>query len=368
MSKRLIGATLVFCAAAGITAWGWDHAQSGFTDDSTFGNSEFAGEDAGDDTPAPASEQTGDERPLTPLAETRRAPRGRPAPHLTEAQDDANIRAIRAQTVAMFAEYNARHAPAYAERFLSNAEYEMDTGEVLIGRQAIQDHFEKLFAEYPQGKSHSHESNIRTVSLNMAIEEGIVAITHTDEDEESVTPYVAVWTFVNGHWSLASMRELTGDEGEYNAHDHLQDLAWIVGEWVDESEEAIVTTSCRWSEDSNFLLQDFTVHVMGVPEISGTQRIGYDPLTHTLRSWVFDSQGGFGESLWNWDGEKWVIRSSAVRHDGHIAASINFIIPDTEDAYFWESSHRMTNNEALPDLRVKIVRRAPPPESDASGE
>ena len=362
MTRRIIGSTLVLCAAAVLTAWGLEHARSAFNGNVIKDEDQ---QKTPDDAAKAVKQEATDERPLVPVPEPRHSVPELPARHATDAEDAASIHAIRAQSAAMFAEYNAKHAQAYAERFLPNAEYEMDTGDVISGRAAIQEHFEKLFQEFPQGHAHSHESNIRTISLHMAIEDGVIAVSHAADDEELEAPYLAIWTFADGRWFLASMRELTSDQaGKSSAHEQLQELAWLVGDWVDETHESVVRTSCRWSEDGNFLIQDFTVHILGTHAVSGTQRIGYDPLTHKLRSWVFDSHGGFGESNWNWDGEKWVIRSSAVRHNGTTAASLNFLIPQTQDSYLWESSHRMVDNENLPDLQVQVVRQAPPPETD----
>jgi len=162
---------------------------------------------------------------------------------------------------------------------------------------------------------------------------------------------------------LASVRDLEEEDEPDTAHDHLESLAWLVGDWVDESPEALVKTSCRWSEDENFLLQEFTVRVQGEDVVTGTQRIGWDPLSNRVRAWMFDSHGGNGESFWNWDGERWVIRSSAVRADGTIVSSLNYLIPQSDDAYRWEASHRMSGDEPLADLNLQIVRQAPAPDA-----
>ncbi|MBS0262939.1 MAG: SgcJ/EcaC family oxidoreductase [Planctomycetes bacterium] len=367
MTMRILGFSLVLCTATALMTWG-----VGAT---PFSSSEFAqsAEDLAQNadphaetspTDSPDSEQEASE------ADSQQFPHDVPVQHATDAEDRASLRAIRAQSAAMFAEYNAKHAQAYAARFLPDAEYEMKNGEVLSGREAIEAHFEDLFATYPHGHARAHESNVRTLSLHMAIEDGVISSSHLpDEEEEADTPFLAIWTNVEGRWYLASLRELTvSQQGRYSAHDQLLDLAWLVGDWIDETHDTVVKTSCRWSDHGNFLIQEFTIHFQGTPVVSGTQRIGFDPLTHRLRSWVFDSHGGFGESTWNWDGEKWVIRSTAVRHDGQVDASLNFIIPETDDAYIWESTHRMSDNENLPDQRVRIVRQAPPPEIEHPGQ
>ena len=108
----------------------------------------------------------------------------------------------------------------------------------------------------------------------MAIEQGAVGIKHTSEGDELIAPFVAVWRLVDGRWSVASLRELPADNGPRTPHDHLQELAWMVGDWMDEADDSLVTSSCRWSQDGNFLIQEFTVQSAGAPAVTGSQRIG----------------------------------------------------------------------------------------------
>ena len=94
--------------------------------------------------------------------------------------------------------------------------------------------------------------------------------------------------------------------------EHLKQLAWLIGEWIDESPESLVTTSYRWDDNHTFMLSDFEVKVAGRPVMSGTQRIGWDPLAKTIRSWVFDSEGGFAEGVYSHAGNRWIVKLTGV--------------------------------------------------------
>lgn len=343
MKLKAIGVVAALLAAASLASWGQAPAE----------NEPAIAEQAGESTDRP------DEAPHGPPGSGKG-----PAGHLTEAEDRESERQIRVESAALIAEYNAGNAEAFAGKFVLKGEYERDTGEVLVGRDAIQTYFAELFAAHSKASAHVRQRDIRLISLHTAIEEGTAAVADAEDSGEVECRFVAVWTFQEGRWRLASVREMTRDGHESDsAHERLRALEWLVGDWIDESPDSLVRTSCRWSVDGNFLLQDFTVKVEGADVMSGTQRIGWDPLTRKVRSWVFDSQGGFGEGLWNWDGERWIVRSSAVRSDGKIAASLNFIVPLGSDSYRWESSHRMSDDDPLPDISVLIVRQGPPPES-----
>lgn len=100
-------------------------------------------------------------------------------------------------------------------------------------------------------------------------------------------------------------------------HEHLKQLEWMVGHWVDEGDDSVTETTCEWSEDKNFLLRKFTISIDGKQAMKGVQRIGWDPPSRQIRSWVFDSAGGFAEGLWSRVGDYWVVKAGASgRTDG----------------------------------------------------
>ena len=47
----------------------------------------------------------------------------------------------------------------------------------------------------------------------------------------------------------------------------------MLGEWVNESDDGIVKTHCKWSDNGNFLLREFDVKVEG--------RIALSSLAHS---------------------------------------------------------------------------------------
>ena len=123
-----------------------------------------------------------------------------------------------------------------------------------------------------------------------------------------------------------SVREVP-DDPEPTPHDRLEPLAWLVGDWVDEDAEAAITIACRWDESGNFLLADFAAKVSGETMIESKQRLGWDPLAESVRSWVFDSDGGYGEGRWTDVDGKWIIKSTAVLPDGTTGSATIYFEP-----------------------------------------
>jgi hypothetical protein len=76
-----------------------------------------------------------------------------------------------------------------------------------------------------------------------------------------------------------------------------------------------------------------------------------------IRSWIFDSNGGFGESTWVSDGEDWLIRASNVLPDGSRSTAENVLTKVDDNKFTWESQNRTLNGEPQPSLDKTEVQR-----------
>ena len=79
----------------------------------------------------------------------------------------------------------------------------------------------------------------------------------------------------------------------------LNELAWMVGDWIDADEHAAIETSVKWSRNDAFLIRSFRVSNLTAEPLSGMQIIAWDPAEKHIRSWTYDSRGGFGEESWS---------------------------------------------------------------------
>ena len=163
-----------------------------------------------------------------------------------------------------------------------------------------------------------------------------------------------------GRWLHARIRD--EPEKDVPAKDRLQELEWMLGEWVNESDDEVVFTTCKWSDDGNFLLRDFDVKIEGRIALRGTQRIGWDPQRGQFRMWVFDDSGGFAEGLMARDGDRWVVKGSGVRSDGQSVSFTTAITVLDKDRLRWEVLDRTVGGKAVPGTdRFEVVRRPPDP-------
>ncbi len=276
-------------------------------------------------------------------------------PASSNAQDESTIRA---KVEAFVKAYNAADAKAVANLFAPEAQTIDEDGETTQGRDAIEKRVAATFADAPQGRIQIDVGSIRTIGSALAIETGQAKVTSSPGKEPNVSRYTAVHVKSRGgKWLLAFVRET--EESEITNAERLKPLEWLVGDWIDESPDSVVMTSCKWSDNKNFLLQDIKIRVEGSDTMHLTQRIGWDPLNKQIRSWLFDSEGGYGESFWTRDGDRWLVKATAVRRDGTTASMTNIYKPVGKDSYAWRTTDRVVGGEVMLPMDIKVVRRPP---------
>lgn len=258
--------------------------------------------------------------------------------------------------------YDAGDAKSIAAHFTADAEYVDEQGNVYQGRAAIEGAMTAYFAENPGCQIEINIDSLRFVSAGVAVEDGTTTVSPTGDAEPITSRYTAVHVKTNGKWLAASVRDhAPKDRRQHRVQ--LQHLGWLRGDWVDESDDSVVLFSCESVDGGNFLLRKFTIQIAGQEAMSGTQRIGWDPLTGKLRTWIFDSEGGYGDGSWHRDGDRWVLKSAGVTADGQTASSTSIYTFVNEHTMTWQSVDHEIAGVQLPDSElVTIVRRAPLPE------
>jgi uncharacterized protein (TIGR02246 family) len=272
-------------------------------------------------------------------------------------QESGDEKAIRDKVKAYQTAFNEKKAAVLASMWMEDADYVNPvTGEEVNGREAIQKHFEEKFQKPESPKLELQVDSISFPKANEALEIGTATVKKEDQSVIKMA-YKAHYEKVNGDWLISEVREVE-DMDAPSHYDHLKELEWLVGSWVDQDEDTIVTTTYEWDRYKNFLLQHFSVAVEGKFQMEGKQIIGWDPLQNAIRSWIFDSDGGFGEAKWAKKGTNWVVETSQTLDDGRKASSTNIFTPINADSYKWESTEREVDGELLPEIEpVTIVRK-----------
>lgn len=140
------------------------------------------------------------------------------------------------------------------------------------------------------------------------------------------------------------------------ANHPLAELEWLLGEWIGMTDNATVYVSAHPCESGAFIEREFIVKREGQPDVGGTQRIGYDPVSGRLKSWTFDSLGGFGDGYIERDGDSWVIESDETLGDGAQSSTTAILKPLVDDRFEWQIERARVNGASLPKQKIEFAR------------
>ncbi len=271
----------------------------------------------------------------------------------------ADEAAIRHMAELFVHAFDAKDTSALAAMFAPNAVIFDVSGSPDQGREAIAALFADGFRQHPRATMRITIESILFATPTLAIEEGTTAVTNEPgEAPERLRYSVTHAKQANGKWLMAAARDF--DDPQATAATELEQLGWLVGDWVDESEGGLVKATYAWNENHTFLVSEYSLHVAGQAIMAGSQRIGWDPVGHQIRSWIFDSNGGFGEGYWTRDKNRWIVKLRGVSHDGKVGSATQVFTRVNDHKYTFESRDRLVGGEASPDIKTVSVVRSPP--------
>ena len=158
-----------------------------------------------------------------------------------------------------------------------------------------------------------------------------------------------------GQWKVAIVQEWDRDNG---LDVSLKELEWLIGTWHVATKEREVTTTYEWDENKAFIRGKYTVKEGAKVIESGTQMIGKDNAEGAIRSWVFQSDGGFGDGLWTREGKKWTVDFYGVTPDGRELTATAIYIHVDANTYTWQSVDQAVDGEPIADTQpIKVTKQ-----------
>lgn len=248
-----------------------------------------------------------------------------------------------------------------------------EQGNVLAGRTTIAATVQPA-AGAPRPSFRINDTKLRFLTDAVAVEDGTVEVSIAGLSRPLKGRFTATWVREADGWKIAALREDRLDTPA--GAETLEDLDWMVGDWVvlddragkpgaGAPEKPAIEMTVRWNANRTFLLRDVKIAAPGnagdAAALHVTQRIGWDPLSRQLRSWVFSSDGGHGEAIWSRDGDSWVARTSAVLPDGSQTSSLNIYTFDGKDRCAWRSLPTHVGGEHTPPLNLTMIRKGGKP-------
>jgi uncharacterized protein (TIGR02246 family) len=287
----------------------------------------------------------------------------------TQTAGQKTIPEVRSLLTEMEACLNRGDAEGLAACWTAGGDFAGPSGERVEGRQNIQKAFQELFAAHKNSKVKLRIASLRVASEDLVLLDMIAQVKHVPTEsttEDSLLSLVVVKR--DGRWLIESARETSTVES--SPVQHLKPLEWLVGNWADKAspdgDGLVVRSTCDWTANHAFLIRKFKVEAKADVARQGTEIIGWDPRTRRIRSWVFDSDGGFGENTWIRDGNRWLVRHTGVRPDGSDASATNILTVVDADTVTVQSKDRMAGGERQPDVAVVTIKRQKPTKAEAA--
>jgi uncharacterized protein (TIGR02246 family) len=260
------------------------------------------------------------------------------------------------------AAYTAAFEKGDVDRLLSywspDAEYIDESGKTIQGQKAIAAYIRKSQENLKGYKLKLEGSGLRFVTPDVALVDGKARLI-SPEGKEDVTPFTSVWVKHGGKWMVRSLRDL-GDNDEQKPvtpADHLKTLEGFLGDWVSDSKDFQVQVHCGWTLKKSFVLMEFRIK-KGDEESLTAQRFGWDPVNQQIRSWYFDSAGGYGEATWTETNDGYVGEAGGVLPDGRIGTATSYVRSGDDGSFVYQVRNRIVDGRPLADIDVHFVRKA----------
>jgi uncharacterized protein (TIGR02246 family) len=177
--------------------------------------------------------------------------------HGQTSDNDTDLAAIRQTATSYLTAFDGGDAKGVATHWTEDGEYVDQTGLAFQGREVIEKAFEEFFSKNKGAKLRLHIEALHLPEENLAVEIGDSAITDAGGKAGDRARYKAVHVKQDGKWKLLSVHE--GPPLPPSNHQHLKDLEWMIGNWVDEEVHEgkqkptlVVHTQSRWSPNRFF--------------------------------------------------------------------------------------------------------------------
>ena len=271
-------------------------------------------------------------------------------------ETDDGTAEIEAAIQSYVAAFNARDAAKLVSHWSPDGVYTSRTsGDRVVGREAISEEFTATFAAESVPTLAVATESIDFISPNVALERGTATVTRA-EDDIVQTNYSVVYVKRDGAWLID---RITEDEiiVEPSNYQYLQELEWLIGDWVDSGDGITIDVTCQWTKNQNFISRRYTVSNQEDVESSGLQIIGWDAKQKQIRSWLFDSDGGVITGTWTKHDDRWINQSVATLADGSTGSFTSVFRPTEDGNYTWQKINRVLDGELLPNIDEIVVQR-----------
>jgi uncharacterized protein (TIGR02246 family) len=264
--------------------------------------------------------------------------------------------AIDKLTRAMIQAFDKRDAEAMAALWTEGGEFIRNDGEPIRGRAEIQKGYVEFFKTLKgKPKLEIQSDALRFPSADTAVTEVMLRLKNAEGQIVAAGRQATVLVREGGQWKVALVREWDHDTG---LDVGLKELEWLIGTWQAATKDREVTITYEWDENKAFIRGKFTVKEGTKVIESGMEMIGKDHAEGVIRSWIFQSDGGFGGGVWTRDDKKWYVAVHGVRAKGkQLTATIIYILVDPSTVTWQAVNQTLDGVPAADTPPIKVTKQ-----------
>lgn len=253
--------------------------------------------------------------------------------------------------------FGRRDAAAMAAHWTEQGEYTQDGGPPIRGRAEIQEGYAEFFRTIQgEPKVDVHLDAVRFPSADVALVEATLRRRNEGGEVVASARQDVVLVRERDRWRLAVVREWDRDVRPSSS---LKDLEWLVGTWHAATADREASITYAWDEHKAFIRGNFTVKEGTKVIESGTETIGRDNSDGVIRTWLFQSDGGFAGGVLTREGAAWSLDVHAVRADGSRLTGTVMYVPVDPQTFTWQAVNQTVDGEAVADTPpIKVTKRA----------
>ena len=262
---------------------------------------------------------------------------------------DSDTQAVKQETaafkLALFSHDTSKLSSLLAPDAIS---YNLTLQQSLSGSQNIASSLITSLGTNLLPDTHVHVEKITSKGRDAKSVKGLLDLHQSDSEPKKIA-FTLDFKKLDGHWLIQQVNYLLL-ETPPTQYEHLKELNWLAGTWINEDEDTNFTATYTWDLNKNFLVQHFSLSVLGHKQLSGQQLIGWDTRDSTIRSWIFDSDGGVGSGIWVQDGQTWYVTTAYILSDGSKSSVTHVFTKASNNKYTFSCTNRDVNGQLLPDI------------------
>jgi ketosteroid isomerase-like protein len=241
---------------------------------------------------------------------------------------------------------------ALADFWTADGTYTDETGKTLNAHGLLAK--DKATGTVARPPSIARDATIRFITDDVAVEEADCETAMAEGKAPVKGHYTALWVRQNDRWKLDSLKE-SRTATEVSGCEELASLDVFAGEWSGKINQSTVHISAKWDATKRFLHRVFVIAAEKT-SLSGTQEIGWDPISQHIKSWQFLDDGSYGDGFWSLEGTVWMDISSRVLPDGKTSRATQvYKFPD-KNTLIWKMIRGSVNGQPASDFEVVLKR------------